>query len=229
MVAAVLINSAAAAFILLPLNIHLKSNKTSQTYSVFIKNITNNQQKLKLNPGKNYKTIKTQTKPQKPKAKKVKAKKKKVYHPIKKKDKIIKIAKILTTESKKTIPTWSNEKSISKPNQIYNSTKTKASRNTPVKISKNSYPNIFDWIASHKFYPLSAIYNEEEGKITISFNINRNGKIENIKIIKGSFKDLNEAAIKILNNSSPIPKEILTQSGIKVPTKANINLIFKLE
>ncbi|WP_162138528.1 energy transducer TonB [Hippea alviniae] len=228
MVAAVLINSAATAFIFLPLNIHLKSNRTSKTYSVFIKNITDNQQKPKLNPGKNHKTTKTQIKLQKPKAKKIQTKKKKVYRSTKKKRKTIKIAKTLTAKSKKTISTQSNEKSIGIQNQSHTSTKTTI-RNTPVKISKNSYPNIFDWIASHKFYPLSAIYNEEEGKITISFKINRNGKIENIRIIKGSFKDLNEAAIKILKDSSPIPKEILTQSGIKVPTKANINLVFKLE
>ncbi|WP_169309474.1 energy transducer TonB [Hippea maritima] len=107
-------------------------------------------------------------------------------------------------------------------NQINTSEKPKA-------ISKNSYPSIFNWISSHKFYPISAIYKEEEGRVNLSFYIKKDGTITHINTIKKSYEELNKAALKILKSSSPIPADILKSARIKLPAYVVLAVTFKLE
>ncbi len=96
-------------------------------------------------------------------------------------------------------------------------------------ISNSSYANIFMWINKHKFYPVSALYKEEEGKIVLSFVINSKGTISKINISKPSkYDSLNRAALKIIASSSPIPKTLLGSIN-DFPAKAVINIVFRIE
>ena len=98
-----------------------------------------------------------------------------------------------------------------------------------INISASSNQELFRWIASHKFYPLKAIFNNEEGEVRMVFYIDKRGNIYGIKITKHSFNDLNNAAIKILKDSSPIPARILASLDKQPPLKASLILKFKLE
>ncbi len=103
--------------------------------------------------------------------------------------------------------------------------------------SENSYANLTDiqtqpqianWIEKHKFYPQKAIFKGEQGKIKLVFFIDRDGSLQNISILeKSQYDTLNKAAIKILYDSSPIPKKLLT--NVNLPFYAKINIVFKLE
>ena len=106
--------------------------------------------------------------------------------------------------------------------------KGKIKAKKPIVISEKGYPSIFSWIASHKFYPTEALFKNEQGIVTIQFTIDRNGKIINTKLTKKSFKTLDTAAIKILEQSSPIPKKILSNSKLSFPATVILNLVFKI-
>ena len=95
-------------------------------------------------------------------------------------------------------------------------------------LSEDGYPSIYSWIASHKFYPLEALFKNEQGSVTAEFTINPDGIITNIKISKGSFNSLNNATVKIIRNSSPIPKKILAHSNLKLPATVIVKLIYKI-
>ncbi len=106
--------------------------------------------------------------------------------------------------------------------------KNKTKAKTKILISEDGYPSIYSWIASHKFYPIEALFKDEQGRITAMFTINRGGTITGIKISKGSFRSLNKATVKIIENSSPIPKKILEHSNLKLPATVILKLVFKI-
>ncbi len=102
-------------------------------------------------------------------------------------------------------------------------------RYSAINVSLKSHNGIFLWISKHKFYPIESLYRQETGKIGISFLINSSGFITKIDIDKPSqYTTLNMAALKIVHNSSPIPKNLL--HSIKYfPVKAKINIVFNIE
>lgn len=95
-------------------------------------------------------------------------------------------------------------------------------------IDLNYYPQILSWVEKHKFYPQEAIFKGEEGKIKLTFFIDRSGYLKNIYILEKSPYDcLNKAAIKIINKSSPLPNALT--ANINLPAYAKINIVFRLE
>ncbi len=96
-------------------------------------------------------------------------------------------------------------------------------------ISEDGYPSIYSWIASHKFYPIEALFKDEQGSVTVEFTIHTDGTITGIKISKGSFNSLNKATVKIIKDSSPIPKKILKHSNLKLPATVIVKLVFRIE
>ncbi len=94
-------------------------------------------------------------------------------------------------------------------------------------IDIKKFPKIKGWIEKHKFYPREAIFEQEEGVVRVTFLISRNRNITNIDITKKSpYRSLNEAALKILKTSSPIPASLV--SNINLPIYAHINIFFRL-
>ncbi len=96
-----------------------------------------------------------------------------------------------------------------------------------IKIKFKEQDSLKNWIKKHKFYPREAIFEQEEGVVKIAFSVDKSRNIKNIHIIKkSSYGALNEAALKILTDSAPIPVAIL--SGLSLPIHTHINIIFML-
>ncbi|HEC24697.1 MAG TPA: energy transducer TonB [bacterium] len=94
-------------------------------------------------------------------------------------------------------------------------------------VDIKKFPKIKGWIAKHKFYPREAIFKQEEGVVGVTFLISRSRTITNISITKKShYRSLNEAALKILETSSPIPAFLVL--NINLPIYAHINIFFRL-
>ena len=100
----------------------------------------------------------------------------------------------------------------------------------PINISQSQNKNLYDWIASHKYYPMEALYKNEQGNVLLNFVINSNGTISLVKISKYSeYDSLNRAAVKIIERSSPIPKSVLNISKIKLPMTCLLKMTFKIQ
>ncbi|MFW0884850.1 energy transducer TonB [Candidatus Acidulodesulfobacterium sp. H_13] len=94
-------------------------------------------------------------------------------------------------------------------------------------VDIKKFPKIKGWIEKHKFYPREAIFEQEEGVVRVTFLIGRNRHITDINITKKSpYRSLNEAALKILKTSSPIPVSFV--SNINLPIYVHINIFFRL-
>jgi len=62
------------------------------------------------------------------------------------------------------------------------------------------------WLNKHKKYPTIARRRNLEGKLTISFVIDRDGRLLRYQLVKpSSHQSLNNAAIKMLKRASPMP------------------------
>ncbi len=95
-------------------------------------------------------------------------------------------------------------------------------------VNINLLKSIFEWIAKHKYYPVEAIFKEEQGSVLLKLTITTTGNITKVRIEHPShYESLNRAALKMLKLSSPIPLRLL--KGIKLPARAQlkINYIIK--
>ncbi|MFD1553349.1 hypothetical protein DNU06_06705 [Putridiphycobacter roseus] len=59
---------------------------------------------------------------------------------------------------------------------------------------------LFTWVSENLTYPTAAITNKETGVVFVSFQIDKNGKAENIQIQKGISNTLNQAAMEVVKN-----------------------------
>lgn len=108
--------------------------------------------------------------------------------------------------------------------------KTVTQTTKPINISQSHYKNLYNWIASHKYYPTEALYKNEQGNVLLNFIISSNGTISLVKISKYSeYDSLNRAAVKIIKRSSPIPKDVLHISKIKLPMTGLLKMTFKIQ
>ena len=72
--------------------------------------------------------------------------------------------------------------------------------------------NLINFINSNRNYPQSAYDNGIEGRVTCAFVVNADGKISNIKILRGVEDSLNQEAIRIVSSMPPwTPGKILDQ------------------
>jgi len=82
-------------------------------------------------------------------------------------------------------------------------------------------------IEKAKRYPLEARRRGWEGKVVLSFEINRKGEVGQIRLIQSSgYPDLDEEGIATLRRASPFPSPLLIE---KEKVMLEIPLLFKLE
>ena len=75
-------------------------------------------------------------------------------------------------------------------------------------------------------YPQRAIENEEQGRVTVNFVVDQNGKIQNAKVVKGVSELLDAEALRVINNSPDwTPAK---QGGKNVPVTYSIPVVFAL-
>jgi TonB family protein len=97
--------------------------------------------------------------------------------------------------------------------------------NEKMPIYKGGAEKLYQFIAKSLEYPKIAIKNKVEGTVYVQFTVNRLGKVEKVKVIKG-VPELNEEAIRII---SLLPDwEAGMQAGQKVSVIFTIPLHFKL-
>ena len=75
-------------------------------------------------------------------------------------------------------------------------------------------------------YPQRAIENEEQGRVTVNFVVDQNGKIQNAKVVKGVSELLDAEALRVINNAPDwTPAK---QGGKNVPVTYSIPVVFAL-
>lgn len=106
-------------------------------------------------------------------------------------------------------------------NEIYDKVETEP--NFPGGMSA-----IFTHIAKKKRYPLIAAENGIEGKVIVSFVIEKNGSISNVKVAKGVNPDLDKEAVRVVKTlpNFTSPGKISEKSK---RTRMNLPVTFKLK
>jgi len=84
-----------------------------------------------------------------------------------------------------------------------------------------------NWVADNIKYPLEAKKNGIQGKVYVSFIIEIDGSVSNIKIVRGVYKLLDEEAIRVVSES---PKWIPgKERGKLAPIPYTMPITFKLK
>jgi len=86
--------------------------------------------------------------------------------------------------------------------------------------------NFFDYIKHNLKYPKGALKNKIEGTVSVSFTVNTDGSLINIKVTKEASPELDAEAIRLIEKSPRWTPGI--QNGIPVKEKFNIDIDFKL-
>lgn len=63
--------------------------------------------------------------------------------------------------------------------------------------------NFAKWVNEHLIYPEDAQKAKKQGRVVVQFTITKTGKMENVKVLRGTFKSLDEEALRIVK-SSPV-------------------------
>ena len=76
-------------------------------------------------------------------------------------------------------------------------------------------------------YPESAVVNGIQGRVTVGFIIDKDGKVTDVRVIKGVSDELDAEAVKVVSASPKWkPGKV---NGNKVRTSISIPIEFKLE
>ncbi|WP_443936856.1 energy transducer TonB [Pedobacter sp. MW01-1-1] len=89
---------------------------------------------------------------------------------------------------------------------------------------KGGMQNFYQYISSELKYPEEAKKNKTQGKVFLSFVVEKDGSLSDITVTRGLTKETNEEAIRVLQKS---PKwEPGVYKGQPVRVKYNININF---
>lgn len=82
------------------------------------------------------------------------------------------------------------------------------------------------YIQQNVKYPQSALENEEQGRVTVNFIVDENGKIKNAKVVKGVSEALDAEALRVINNAPAwTPAK---QGGKNVPVSYSVPVVFAI-
>lgn len=93
----------------------------------------------------------------------------------------------------------------------------------------NSDPRHFlrEWVYQYLKYPQTALRDGIQGTVVVQFVIEKDGKVTNVKVVKGVDEELDEEALKVVSAS---PKwKAGKVSGAKVRTSISLPVEFRLE
>lgn len=83
------------------------------------------------------------------------------------------------------------------------------------------------WVYQYLKYPESAVKNGEQGRVLVEFIINKDGKVSDVKVLKGVSDVLDAEAVKVISASPKWKPGRL--KGSKVRTSVTIPVEFRLE
>ena len=82
------------------------------------------------------------------------------------------------------------------------------------------------YIQENVKYPQSAIENEEQGRVTVNFVVDANGKIKNAKVVKGVSEALDAEALRVVESAPDwTPAK---QGGKNVPVTYSVPVVFAI-
>lgn len=84
-----------------------------------------------------------------------------------------------------------------------------------------------DWVYPYLKYPVSALRNGIQGRVTVDFIIEKDGKVTDVRVVKGVDEELDAEAVKVVS-ASPKWKPGRV-NGNKVRTSMSIPVDFRLE
>ena len=87
--------------------------------------------------------------------------------------------------------------------------------------------NFAKWVNEHLIYPEDAQKAKKQGRVVVQFTITKTGKMENVKVLRGAFKSLDEEALRIVK-SSPVWEPGKMQ-GKAVDVTYTFPIIFRLK
>ncbi|MBR5075952.1 MAG: energy transducer TonB [Bacteroidales bacterium] len=83
------------------------------------------------------------------------------------------------------------------------------------------------YIQQNVKYPQVALDNEEQGRVTINFVVDANGKIRNAKVVKGVSEALDAEALRVVENAPDwTPAK---QGGKNVPVTYSVPVVFAIK
>ena len=84
-----------------------------------------------------------------------------------------------------------------------------------------------EWVYKYIKYPESAIRNGEQGRVMVDFIIDKDGKVTDVRVIRGVSEEIDAEAVKVISAS---PKwKPGRMNGNKVRTSMTIPVEFRLE
>ncbi len=83
------------------------------------------------------------------------------------------------------------------------------------------------WVNNHLDYPARCIEERIQGRVTLQFTVNEAGKVCDVKVLKGVCKELDEEAMRVVNES-PLWTPGQTEEGITAPVTFTFPIIFML-
>ena len=86
--------------------------------------------------------------------------------------------------------------------------------------------NFYVYIAKNIRYPKEARKNKIEGKVNVSFVVDRDGRLTQVKVIKGVSEDIDAEAIRLISSSPAWKPGIQNSQPVRV--LYNIIIAFKL-
>lgn len=87
--------------------------------------------------------------------------------------------------------------------------------------------NFAKWVNEHLIYPEDAQKSKKQGRVVVQFTITKTGKMENVKVLRGTFKSLDEEALRIVK-SSPVWEPGKMQ-GKAVDVTYTFPIVFRLK
>ena len=96
---------------------------------------------------------------------------------------------------------------------------------------KASYPGgdaaLLAWINSNIVYPPMAVEEDAQGRVIVSFVVEKDGSITDVKVARGRHPELDKEAVRVVKK---IPKKFVPakQNGKNVRYKFNLPVTFKL-
>lgn len=111
-------------------------------------------------------------------------------------------------------------------------TTEKESEGTPIKFGKiPSFPGgdktLDEWIGKNIKYPPEAQKDKIQGKVYVSFFVEKDGSISNAEVVKGAHPQLDEEAIRLVN-SMPKWNPATTEEGEEIRCSMTLPVLFKL-
>jgi TonB family protein len=90
----------------------------------------------------------------------------------------------------------------------------------------NGAGDFVNFISSHLVYPADARKNNIQGKVIVTFVVERDGTVSNVKCLRGPSADLMDEAIRVVKLSSPWTPGIQDGQPVKVAYTLPINFSF---